>query len=91
MGVRYDAILPCHNITPADTAKGQRCLPYGTTGSIYTDANFTGVLPWPAFSMGSYMDEFEKLGLQVIKEFPTDADVANFKNHPSMVSETAGW
>jgi hypothetical protein len=53
---------------------------------VYTDANFSGVLPYAAFGMPTYMDAFAQLGLQVIREFPTDTDVAQFKDHPALVS-----
>ena len=76
--VLYDAQLP-GNTTPADTLKGQNTLPYGYDATIYATANYTGVLPYPAFSMGDYMDgyptgdsrkSFSQAGLQVIRESP---------------------
>jgi len=66
---------------------GQKCLPVGYDASLYSRANFTAALPYPAFSLESYADSFGKHGLQVIREHPTMDEVAKFAKHPALL----GW
>jgi hypothetical protein len=66
---------------------GQKCLPIGYNASIYSQANFTAALPYPAFTLGSYIESFGQHGLQVIREHPTMNEVAKYANHPNLL----GW
>ena len=89
-----DAILPCNNTQPTATLKGQTCLPYGYDASLYTKANYTGVLPYQAFRMSKYMDGFAKGNLQVIREHPelddthgkAENEVLKYRDHPNMLA-----
>ena len=96
-----DPILPCNGTQPTATLKGQTCLPYGYDASLYTKANYTGVLPYQAFRMSSYMDGFAKSNLQVIREHPeledthgkaenghgaTENEVLKYRDHPNMLA-----
>jgi hypothetical protein len=71
--VLYDAQLPCNGTT--SELKGQTCLPKGHNATVYTSANFTGVLPYQASAMSEYMQDhpagFGGTTLQVIREAPS--------------------
>eukprot|EP01046_Picozoa_sp_COSAG06_P007204 COSAG06_NODE_349_length_16992_cov_9.318712_10_plen_212_part_00 len=74
-----------------------------TRYALHTNANFTAVLPYGAWSIERYMDEFATAGLQVIRESPTytqpdedckpsatkscENEVQKYRNHPSIL----GW
>eukprot|EP01043_Picozoa_sp_COSAG02_P024489 COSAG02_NODE_1339_length_13187_cov_610.871027_8_plen_247_part_00 len=71
--ILYDAQLPCNATT--SELKGQTCLPKGFDASLYTDANYTGVLPYQSNQMRQYMQDhpegFGGTSLQVIRETPS--------------------
>jgi hypothetical protein len=90
--VIYDPQLDC-TVQPKGTGMkpasrlGQGCLPTGYDASLYTKANFTAGLPYPAYGVPGYADAFAKHGLQAIREHPTMGEVTAFKDHPAML----GW
>ena len=78
--ILYDAQLPCNGtgdgMCSGKSCLGQICLPAGFDASVYTDANFTGVLPYSAFPMSYYMQDHPAgfgrgSNLQVIRESPS--------------------
>ena len=96
--VVYDAMIECNSTSapapynnkhPED--KGQNCLPQGFDASIYTAANFTGVLPYTALVMADYMDSFARHGLQVIRQNPCVGDGCNTTANPTKGDEPVAY
>ena len=91
--VLYDAQLDCSATAaaaPPEHWPGQNCLPSGVNASLYTNANYTAVLPYLINDMAAYMETnpgWQQHGLQIIVERPDLAEVTQYANSSALL----GW